>query len=980
MAETGETSGGVVAAAAATTEATAETTTTSESETPLATESVSSSAEATEQATEPSSPSTEASSTEPSSTEPAPVVSSEEAGRAEGKAAGSTESAALEAPQAAAAAGPTILAAGLPLVCSANYFYSISSNGTLRQVANGVISTIGQWSNATSGSNVSSANGIAIGANGSVAYAYERGGNISQNIDAILRYTPATGTWEEIDVSLVTGNSNSLVTGAVNLSNGRYLFGGFDYEDRSGGNPDQFRFMLYEFNPATNAITTKGYFWTGVTNRGVSNNGDMAFDTAGNLYVVRSSGGTAQIFTVTKANLDAASGGVIPTASTNTVSGSLQDTNGMAFEQDGSVYLGNGSTVNRYNSSSWTNLGQITNSLDDSTDLASCQSPATLKVQKNVVGRVNATDQFTMNLLSGATTVASVTTTGTATGIQPDQIGPVPAIIGNTFTFNETMASGSAANYTSAYICRRDDTSATLSSGNGTSGSVTIPQAPGLSVTCVFTNSPLLARVTINKTVQDVNGQNPAAGVGWTVGAAVSATTGSVTSVTPPGASQVTNASGAANWNVLFATTASRATVTVSETQQPTYQFVSGQCVITGLDGNVVSTTNLSSEAGVGLTGVKPGDSVVCTYVNKVKAASLTVNKSWNVNGTVFANGAQPAGLSATLVVTKGGNPVSQIWGQTNTALATGDVVVLNETTSVTGLPGCQITDKRVTSVNGQAANLPLAHTATLIAGANTYTITNMVTCTQTLNLVKQVTFGSAQPNAFTVTATAPGQSTVTGAGTATGSVTAGIDYTLQETGGPATYVPDGNWACVRADDPTYTDGADGNVRVPLGATVTCTVKNTTAKLVLLKNVVGGSASANAWNLTANPGTNQLGLVPTTVAGAESGTAAFEVRPGHEYTISEALAGSSDLAYILTDVQQYVNDQWVSVNGDTTIDVAAGQTATYRFVNTAAPTYVLPLTGGTGPAAYGALGGLLLVTGAALAMSNRRRTANTVRS
>ncbi|MDN6442985.1 MAG: hypothetical protein L0K30_13460, partial [Acidipropionibacterium jensenii] len=67
------------------------------------------------------------------------------------------------------------------------------------------------------------ANGVAIGADGAVAYAYERTYN-ANGVKRMLRYTPSTGTWEALPNSgynqpTATGRTNgALVAGAVSLS------------------------------------------------------------------------------------------------------------------------------------------------------------------------------------------------------------------------------------------------------------------------------------------------------------------------------------------------------------------------------------------------------------------------------------------------------------------------------------------------------------------------------------------------------------------------------------------------------------------------------------------------------------------------------------------------------------------------------------------------------------------------------------------
>ena len=393
------------------------------------------------------------------------------------------------APQARSLVAPLAAppAAGPSLLCQANTLYSVSRGGSLNQISGSTVTNIGSWSS------VNEANGLAISANGASAYAYDRGGNNAQDVLSILRYTPATNTWEAIaGTAYQTGNSRPLVAGAVNLATGHYLFGGYH---NMGGD---LVFRLYDFNPSTNVIVYVGYFDTGLGGNSTAN-GDIAFDSAGNLYVVRS-GNSINIYSVTAATLAAAlvnPGNEMNHAETKQLTlDNFSSVNGIAFNTDGTVFLGNGSTVKKFNPTTWAEISTATSSLSNSTDLAGCNSPATFTVQKNVVGRAAPTDQFTMTLMNGSTTVASATTTGTSTGIQSEQIGPVPVPAGTALTVTETAPAGTDLGaYTTAWSCTNGG-----GSGTGTTISVTSPGAGG-SMVCTFTNSPLVGSLQISKVV-----------------------------------------------------------------------------------------------------------------------------------------------------------------------------------------------------------------------------------------------------------------------------------------------------------------------------------------------------------------------------------------------------------------------------------------------------------------------------------------------
>lgn len=509
----------------------------------------------------------------------------------------------------------------LPL-CTAGYVYAIGQTGQMQQVApDGTVTKVG-----TPASGVTAFNGLGIGYGGTPVFAYERSGSDpSVSTATIWKYDTVTGNWTSTGVSVDSKTSSrtiQFVAGAVNLDNGRYYLGGF----ATNGNV----FRIWEYNPATNAVVYKGHINTpGGSSVSGANNGDIAFDAAGTLYVVRGTGSTTTVFSVLKTDLDAANGGSTAIPASQAASRTTMDNvNGVAFDASGKAYLGATSEMRSYNMPDWAFVANVTSNLSNSGDLASCSSPPTVMIQKEIVGgRVNPGDQFKMTLHKGATLLGDATTTGSSIGVQSERIGPLPTVRGVQLTFAETGAGGaSLTNYASAYQCTvtyLDGTVTVLDQVNGTSGTITIPPT-GEAVRCVFRNSPLVANVTIHKDVTDVNGVTSPR-QGWTVGAVAAATTGTVTKA-PAADTQSTNASGDAAWKLTFGTYASRATVNVSETMQDGYEFVSGQCVITSLDGSETTTT-MAGPGASALTGVKPGDQVNCTYTNKQKAGAVTWNK-----------------------------------------------------------------------------------------------------------------------------------------------------------------------------------------------------------------------------------------------------------------------------------------------------------------------------------------------------------------
>ncbi|MCI1241461.1 MAG: LPXTG cell wall anchor domain-containing protein [Bifidobacterium subtile] len=523
------------------------------------------------------------------------------------------------------------------LSCAAGYVYAISTAGQLQQIApDGTITAKG------SSAGQIYMNGLGIGGGGQPVYAIKRsaGGGTSQNA-TVWQYSD--GSWSSTNASTdgLNGQNNTgtnMIGGAVNLKTGLYYFGGFT----SGGN-----FKVYEYNPAANPkIRLKATVTTTLTS---NSNGDIAFDAAGNLFIVQGIGGTTSIFSVAAADFDAVSGGTVSSSATKSVS-TMSDVNGVAFDSSGKGFLGSASILRSYDQPNWNQnpSGNITSSLD-STDLATCASPPTITLEKYVEGgRVNSSDQFKLTLKQGNQVIGDTTTEGDAAGLQSQRVGPVPTVRNVALTFTEENAGTTnlAKDYISSYRCLVDGTQTTQ--GNGTLGSITIP-SNGQSVECQFYNAPLVAQVTVHKDLADSGGNVTGPGEDWTVGAKTQATTGTATAE-PAAATQQTNADGDANWKVRFGTVNDRATVSVSEIQQTGYQFDSGSCVVTHLDGTTFETALTGSDAKA-LGGIKPGDDVQCTYVNKTVTTLTLVKKVTNK----YAEPAKPDDFKLTATQQGGG-------------------------------------------------------------------------------------------------------------------------------------------------------------------------------------------------------------------------------------------------------------------------------------------------------------------------------------
>ncbi|NLA66430.1 MAG: hypothetical protein GX862_11080 [Leucobacter sp.] len=276
---------------------------------------------------------------------------------------------------------------------------------------------------------------------------------------------------------------------------------------------------------------------------------------------------------------------------------------------------------------------------------------------------------------------------------------------------------------------------------------------------------------------------------------------------------------------------------------------------------------------------------VSCTVTNREapKEASITASKVWVITDaagetirTVHEPGAVgddtlPTGISAVLNATgpgaAGATPLA--WGATRGGYTLGNQVTITETVTIAAnLPGCTVTDQKLTSVNGTATDVSLkdgaSHQLTLAArtpattpvNLNELEVTNTIKCVAKLSLLKNVEGdGSASPSDWSLTATGPGSpAAVTGADTVlaanTFEVSADSPYGLAEAqtavGSPLAYVLKKVERCTALTGTTcatWSEVADVSaVQVPLGAHEVYRFVNAPAASVTLPLTGGLSA------------------------------------------------------------------------------------------------------------------------------------------
>lgn len=275
-----------------------------------------------------------------------------------------------------------------------------------------------------------------------------------------------------------------------------------------------------------------------------------------------------------------------------------------------------------------------------------------------------------------------------------------------------------------------------------------------------------------------------------------------------PAGQSTDGATGAVNYKLDFPAGTTTGSVTVNETQQTDYVVVT-QSGKNAVCKNVATGANLpvTNAGGAGNPGftvsVSNAAPVSCTIYNRhTPLADLAVAKTWRINGTTYANGDQPEGISAQLKVSEPGQttPVDKSWSQVYGGYVKGSKARITETVTA---PGCTVDSQKVTTVNGSTVDVSLGSyfEAMLALDHNTYGLTNTLTCPVKLQVKKVDESGNPLGGAsFTFTpspVTGTGSLVVTDNGAGDADPASGIvlvdparpgSYTVEETAAPAGY------------------------------------------------------------------------------------------------------------------------------------------------------------------------------------------------
>lgn len=420
-----------------------------------------------------------------------------------------------------------------PLSCAQGDYYTMTSDGSVYRLHEeaGVPDGSGVYDGTAirfkNQEGRADFNALAVGANGRVAWSINRQEDLSASDDpaiGVYRWDAASGRARRVVRGPLPGElrPTGIVAGGINPKDpdAEYYFGGFTKDSNNDTH-----FSLHKV--AGGRILFVGYVYVGNVETPKGSNGDLVFSAAGDMFILWNNADGHTIMVPVRAESLLPQNIVeytISRGSSQSLTTGAGGYNGLAFDEYGRLII-------QYNQNYWDGRqwlykahvytidpesGQSLSNpvpldLTYSTDLASCASPSTLYVQKNVVGRKNSRDQFRVSVSrKGGKELGAATTSGTSTGSQAP-LGPFILLKSRTYTIKETAAAGaSLRDYDADLKCwvqgtgeqvsptRISSTEYEFSPGNG----------PSRDVVCELSNTPR-GQVSWTKTDQETGSKLP---------------------------------------------------------------------------------------------------------------------------------------------------------------------------------------------------------------------------------------------------------------------------------------------------------------------------------------------------------------------------------------------------------------------------------------------------------------------------------------
>lgn len=270
----------------------------------------------------------------------------------------------------------------------------------------------------------------------------------------------------------------------------------------------------------------------------------------------------------------------------------------------------------------------------------------TINLTKIVAGRGDPTDQFTVTVREGASTVlGSATTSGTGTTASTGAVALNS--LSSTYSINETMAAGSVSvmnQYTVAVACSNSRPGGVASpplAPNGTGG-FNVTASAGDVIACSLTNTPLGASLVLRKALgtSRLNNNDEFTMTVTGPGGGSSTSTGSGSTV---GSGQVTVASATVGTQYTLSEAAAAGSV------NPLSSYTGTMACTNTRSG---ATTPLPSGGGYSFTVTpRAGDNITCTITNAAGNPVLAITKT-DGQGTYAPGGS----ATYTITVSNSGN------------------------------------------------------------------------------------------------------------------------------------------------------------------------------------------------------------------------------------------------------------------------------------------------------------------------------------
>ena len=502
---------------------------------------------------------------------------------------------------------------------------------------------------------------------------------------------------------------------------------------------------------------------------------------------------------------------------------------------------------------------------------------ASLTVTKQITGggRINAGDQFTVQIKQGTTVVSSATTAGTGSTVNPGSgtTGAYLATPGTTYTISETASGGTdLTKYTKTVSCT--DANGIQTTGLPTAIDTNFTLLAGAAVTCTLTNaSPPAPTLRVTKELAGAGRLNAADQFTVQIRQGTSVVSSTTNATTAGTGSSVTAGTGTTGtFTAAAATSYTISEVMAAGSVTPLSRYAGS---LSCTDSNAVQTTGLPTSLNSAFT-LQAGAAVSCVLTNtSVASPTLVVTKQLAGAGRVAAadqftvsikQGATVVSSTTTATTTGSGTTVDAGTGTTGTYTAD---PALTYTVSEAMAPGSSsalsryTTSVSCTDLNGiQASGLPTAIDSgfTLLGGAAVSCVITNTTAQPTITLTKQIAGGGrvTATDQFTVqildgtsvvssTTDAPtaGAGITVSPGTGTTGVftgTAGTTYTLTEVGDQSTDLTAYTATITCSDASGLTTPLPSAAALPAGgypltpgplAEISCTITNTSTQPVV---------------------------------------------------------------------------------------------------------------------------------------------------